>query len=196
MSFTEWHANFFQFIYLGAPNTRLCQCNSKHQRALWLFPFWTRSNFSFLPPPPIYDDSCSLWLLLRLPVSWKLLTDSKGMINPRNLEGTVPLPLSDLGRLHLERSFSNGGWYGIEEGPRAKEGGTGSSGLSPYARAKGEVLAVSTPDCQDSRADRNREEFKHRKENAFLWSNSNTDAGMVMGARKIVIAYNTRKTWV
>lgn len=49
-----------------------------------------------------------------------------------------------------------------------QERGTGSSGLSPHARAKGEVLAVSTPDCQDSRADRNREEkFKHRKEKAF-----------------------------
>lgn len=54
MSFTEWHASIFQFIYLAAPNTWLCQYDSKPQRALWLS-ISDMQQFFFPFPPPTHD---------------------------------------------------------------------------------------------------------------------------------------------
>lgn len=73
---------------------------------------------------------------------------------------------------------------GLRTGPGTKEVNTGSPGLFPDIRAKGEVLGVSILGCQDSKGERNLEENnKLRKENAFGWRNSNGDVGMVMVAR-------------
>lgn len=156
--FTEWHAILSQFIYLAAPKTWLCQCNSKHQRASMTLSVLYIQSFFFLFSSLIYDDSCSLWLLLRLPVSWNLLADSKGIINPWSRKGTLPLSfLQTQGGFAFfqECRVSNRGPYGAEEGSGAKEEeGTGPSGLSPDIRLKAEVLEASIPGWQDSKMEK------------------------------------------
>lgn len=100
INFTKCHASISQFIYLASPTTQLYQRNSNHQRVSMTLSILYMQHFSFLFPL-FYDDSCSLWLLQRLLVSWNSLAHSKGIINPRNLQVTLPLPLSDPGRLCL-----------------------------------------------------------------------------------------------
>lgn len=82
----------------------------------------------------------------------------------------------------------------LRKGPGVNEGGTGISNLSKYTGEK-RGLGSFYSRVVGQKMERNLEQkFKLRKENAFKWSNSNTDVGMEMGARWTVMAYKIRKT--